>query len=577
MSTISSGARYSVAGMFRAAYRWLTEEEKPAPPPSAPPPQAGPSLPPPVPPTKPPAPAPPKPQPAVGSDTLELPLQSILDTLPPELRAKVRQPQVGLQTIQIPLAQVMPQLAQGSVRISFAALRRAAPHVFALDTNFDRVLVMLPLNEILPRIDPARFVRRNDQKQVELSAEIASPFGPQGEGLVFSAGPARPPAATAPRASAPAPSSAALPAPVSGSVAAARPISAPPRPAAAAPAVPRPPAVPTAPPPRPAAHAFATPLSAPPRAMARDTEVVRAPARQPAASTERLQIPLRLLLQAWPQAVRQEVIQMNLLDAKVAFPVDVLARALKQGRVGFPWRLVRAWIQPAVPPTVSAHDATPLELPLQVVAPLFVGRKSGGPKERQKVVVDESIPNLFFGFPQPDAGPGISHSSPVAAPAAVQPPDTNYYVWDDTSDTVHLDAAEVKPAPTPTPSPATEFATRYATPNEIVSRAAALDGVAGALAALPDGLMVASRLAPELNGDTLAAFLPHIFGRVSQCTKELRMGELNNLNFTVGNVPWKIFRVNAIFFAAFGRAGEPLPTGQLAALAAELDRRPRTS
>ena len=87
--------------------------------------------------------------------------------------------------------------------------------------------------------------------------------------------------------------------------------------------------------------------------------------------------------------------------------------------------------------------------------------------------------------------------------------------------------------------------------------------------------MVASRLAPELNGDTLAAFLPQIFGKVNQCTKELRMGDLNNVNFTVGNVPWKIFRVNAIFFAAFGRAGEPLPTAQLAALAAELDHRPK--
>jgi len=78
-----------------------------------------------------------------------------------------------------------------------------------------------------------------------------------------------------------------------------------------------------------------------------------------------------------------------------------------------------------------------------------------------------------------------------------------------------------------------------------------------------------------LNADTLAAFLPQIFGRVSQCTKELRMGELNNLNFTVGNIPWKIFRVNAIFFAAFGRAAEPLPTAGLAALAAELDRKQR--
>ena len=97
--------------------------------------------------------------------------------------------------------------------------------------------------------------------------------------------------------------------------------------------------------------------------------------------------------------------------------------------------------------------------------------------------------------------------------------------------------------------------------------------MAGALIALPDGLMVASKLSPDLNGDTLAAFLPHIFGKVSQCTRELRMGDLNNLNFTVGNVPWKIFRVNAIFFAAFGQAGEPLPTGQLSALAAELDRK----
>ena len=109
----------------------------------------------------------------------------------------------------------------------------------------------------------------------------------------------------------------------------------------------------------------------------------------------------------------------------------------------------------------------------------------------------------------------------------------------------------------------------------MVSRAAALDGVAGALIALPDGLMVASRLSADLNGDTLAAFLPQIFGKVNQCTKELRMGELNNVNFTVGNIPWKIFRVNAIFFAAFGRAGEPLPTAQLAALAAELDHRPK--
>jgi hypothetical protein len=93
------------------------------------------------------------------------------------------------------------------------------------------------------------------------------------------------------------------------------------------------------------------------------------------------------------------------------------------------------------------------------------------------------------------------------------------------------------------------------------------------LIALPDGLMVASRIPADLNGETLAGFLPQIFAKVSSCTKELRMGELNNVSFTVGNVPWKIFRVNAIFFAAFGHAGQPMPTAQLVGLAAELDRK----
>jgi predicted regulator of Ras-like GTPase activity (Roadblock/LC7/MglB family) len=230
-----------------------------------------------------------------------------------------------------------------------------------------------------------------------------------------------------------------------------------------------------------------------------------------------------------------------------------------------------------------------LELPLKIVAPLFLARQREATKAQSKVAIDEDIPDLFFGFPQ---GDGNGTPPPIPASSGNTPPpmrtgqtertgrterherrdlsskdDTNFYVWDDSSDTVHLNESEVRQGP----SAGTRFVTKYATPNEVVSRAASLDGVAGALIALPDGLMVASRLPAELNGETLAAFLPHIFGKVSQCTKELRMGELNNLSFTVGNVPWKIFRVNAIFFAAFGRAGEAMSTSDLAALAGELD------
>jgi predicted regulator of Ras-like GTPase activity (Roadblock/LC7/MglB family) len=281
-------------------------------------------------------------------------------------------------------------------------------------------------------------------------------------------------------------------------------------------------------------------------------------------AAEPLMVTLAALAEAWSEAMRKEIVDMNLVEAKVALPANAVEQALKQGRIAFSWKTLRSWIKPAVLPGVSAHDGTVLELPLKVVAPLFLARQKENNKNQQKVAVDEEIPNLFFGFPQPDSAPG-------GAAATARPADTNFYVWDESSDTAHINESEVKRGPTP----GTKFVAKYATPNEVVSRAAGLDGVAGAIIALPDGLMVANRLPPELNADTLAAFLPQIFGKVSQCTKELRMGELNNLNFTVGNVPWKIFRVNAIFFAAFGRIGEPLPTGQLAALAGELDHKPK--
>lgn len=256
---------------------------------------------------------------------------------------------------------------------------------------------------------------------------------------------------------------------------------------------------------------------------------------------------------------------MNLGNAQVAIPIEKVREGLKRGKVSFTWKAIRSWIRPTPLPTVSAHDNGILDLPLKVITPAFLAFKntiSSAPQQR--VAVDENIPNLFFGFPQPEAAStGNDAPESALAHAVTKPVETNYY---------SLSECETSEAGVDRePSLETTFITRCATPNEVVSRAAALDRVAGALVALPDGLMVASKLSSDLNGDTLAAFLPQIFGKISQCTKELRMGELNNLSFTVGNVPWKIFRVNAIYFAAFGRTGQGLPTAELAALAAELD------
>ncbi len=567
---------------------------------------------------------------------VEVPLQSVLNNLPLELQPKVRVTDVGDMTISIPLEKVLAQLSRGAVKISFGELRQAVPEVFTTENDRDRVLVSLPLSEILPRLNPALITRRRVQRQVQVPAEVASPFDGQGQGLVFSIGPGKGnvPATPAPAArqasvapvpthspsrstltSAPKPAvptlnspaaptrvnlkpkpapglarpgfvppSKAPPAPVALKATPPAPVPAPPapEPEPVEPAVPETPIAQAPSPipfsPKAAPHPIRPvaphPESARPQALRKAPEpkpavspVHAAPVPQPAAPTapgEVLVLPLTSLADNWPEVIRKEIVDMNLVDARVGLPVHAVEQALKQGKIAFTWKILRSWIKPTVLPAVSAHDNVLLELPLKIVAPQFLALQKKTAKPQQKVAIDDEIPNLFFGFPQPETG------VPVAQ-ATASPSDTNFYVWDDASDRAKVDETDFKRGP----GPGTRFVSKYATPNEVVSRAAALDGVAGVLIALPDGLMVANRLPTDANADTIAAFLPQIFGKVSQCTKELRMGELNNLNFTVGNIPWKIFRVNAIFFAAFGRAGEPLPTAQLAALAAELDHKPK--
>jgi predicted regulator of Ras-like GTPase activity (Roadblock/LC7/MglB family) len=563
---------------------------------------------------------------------VELPVQSILANLPLELQPKIRLTDVGELTITVPLEKILAQLSRGAVKISFGELRQAVPEVFTTENDRDRVLVSLPLGDILSRLNPNLITRRRVQRQVQVPAEVASPFDDR-HGLVFSVGPSKTEAPSTPvarqttvgkpspvaparstltKAPTPAPPSLTPPAPPMVNFKQAPPPVAPTaKQAPAAPVAKPTPAAPVSQPLVPDLIKMSPPSAAPVPAVAPVSAaaapapvrpvapvVPRSPAlpktaepvtpngqvpsldqRTPAATVpaasvpqpakpappgECLLLPLTSMADGWADAIRKEIVELSLVDAKVALPVSAVEQSLKQGRIAFSWKLLRSWIKPAVLPTVSAHDGTVLELPLKVVAPMFLARQRNASKTQQKVAVDEDIPNLFFGFPQPEP------AAPVAQTTA-RPSDTNFYVWGDSNDRAKVDESDAKRGPTP----GTKFVAKYATPNEVVSRASALDGVTGVLIALPDGLMVANRLPPEVNADTLAAFLPQIFGKVSQCTKELRMGDLNNLNFTVGNVPWKIFRVNAIFFAAFGRAGEPLPTAQLAALAAELDHKPK--
>ncbi len=527
---------------------------------------------------------------------IQIPLITVVNHLPMELKAKLIALAQPGQTISLKVEKVVSQLAFGSVKISFGELRTLAPGNFASTaSDLDNRQISLPLQEILSRLNPALLSRRAAPK-AEVVEEIAGPFDGRGRGITFTTQPLKPAAAAPPPQAeddvhqrsqpvpfkpAPTPPPAMLPRATTLKLASDTDlIKITPRPAA-------PSALPAAP------IAFSPPV-APSNGHTNGNghghgssqgngnghangqtnlppfKFAAAPAQAPVAPSSAprpepvlppLMISLDDLAESWPENLRKEIVQSSLANASVPLPMSLVDAGLKRGRVTMTWREIRTLTRPSSP--VSIHDGTPLELPLKVIAPVFFAAQKNN-KAQKKLLVSEEIPNLFFGFPQ--AAP--AEFKPV--PVAPRTQDTNFYVWGDDGEVPIADEQTLKRG---TAAPATDFLSRTAHPRDVVARAMALSSVAGAVVALTDGLRVASQVPVELNGDAVAAFLPQIFDRVNQSTRELRMGQLNNVSFTVGNVPWKIFRVNNLYFAAFGRAGESLPTGQLAGLAMELDRK----
>jgi predicted regulator of Ras-like GTPase activity (Roadblock/LC7/MglB family) len=276
-----------------------------------------------------------------------------------------------------------------------------------------------------------------------------------------------------------------------------------------------------------------------------------------------LALNLAALCTNWPENVRKEIDRFKLGSLTLGIPFDAIEAGLRYGKVDFLWKQVCGWLQgrPEAVPMAATAD-TRVELPLNVVAPLFLKHRPS-PKQNKRSDLAANIPDLFSGGPVPPSPP------PAAAPAESVP---------------LASAAPPSSPPEPTPAPAAkkppqdiaelfgEPDKRNWTPNEIVHRTSALPGVAGTLIALQDGLLVAQCMPPEWKTETVAAFLPQIFGRMSQYTKELKMGDVKNITLVVEQGVLQIFAAGIIYFAALAKTGAQLPQLELNLIATELSR-----
>ncbi|MBA4149960.1 MAG: roadblock/LC7 domain-containing protein [Verrucomicrobia bacterium] len=539
-----------------------------------------------------------------------MPLKVVLGRLSPELTALVKSQGAG--DLALPLKRILSQLPQGTVKLSFGEIRQAAPAGTFLEvTSQDQALVELPLPDILSRLSAAHLTRRPAQKTLEAPPEVGNIFGPRGEQLpqptgdtTFRKAPPVPVAAKA--AFAPAqpkisqPITPSLPKAVESKIVAPK----------------LPPS--TAPISAPKIPAPGLPKSEPAIAKAAPAAVGQMPAipqdqtqfflkKDSEAVGEVLTVPLVSLAEDWPQNIKEEISSGKLGDSSVGLPMDRIEAGLKTGKLSFLWKEIAGWLKPNSF-TSQINSDTNVDLPLKVIAPLFISQHRPA-KAQKRLSIDESIPDLFAGGkgpraaviappiaepapkpvlptpPAPIAVPKPPAAAPVSVPAVNTPRPTSIPAPSLPKPPIPQPPKTSPAMPKPAmPAPAVGVAKEAESlgelfgdssktdwsPRDIVQNTNGLKGIAGSIVVLSDGLLVAGELPAPFRLETTAAFLPQIFGRMMQYSKELNLGEMSSVTVACEKAPLHIAKAGLIYFGVVGKAGETLPVSQIKLIASEL-------
>jgi predicted regulator of Ras-like GTPase activity (Roadblock/LC7/MglB family) len=479
---------------------------------------------------------------------IAVPLESVIVRLPANLRPKAGHSPVAGVSILVPIQKITEQLPQGCVKISFRELKQAAPGgMFREHSGEDTTLVELPIKEILSRLNPAYLKRRLGQKPADVPPDGPAVFGPNGQ-TCFSH------RRQDPEKSIVAPS--------------------------------------------PTPHAALAPQqSNPPLSMLREDEEKGACRRSASptngSNTSDIKDPvpcegpkvthpsearegehakdwtLAVTIQAisgkWPAVILHEIAENNLFPAKVEVPPFEIEQALGCGKIVFTWAQIRSWIRKTPPVGGSPHDDIHLELPLPSIVTLFLAQRKEV-KPKKALPIAQNFPDIFRSANAPAGCVPTGNAEPSLASQSIPLP---------VSDSNIPPGSSTEPAPADAAWTFGQPEKRNWTPIEIVQKTSTLSGVAGAVIALQDGLLVAAELPPEYCAEVFAAFLPQIFEKMNQYAQAMKLSSPGQLNLVVGDISLQVYKTSRVYFAILSQGDSPLPIAKLSVIANELERSSR--
>jgi predicted regulator of Ras-like GTPase activity (Roadblock/LC7/MglB family) len=256
-----------------------------------------------------------------------------------------------------------------------------------------------------------------------------------------------------------------------------------------------------------------------------------------------VKLPLGSISENWPDELKSAIGDAGIADSQVTLELASLDPMMKRGKIAFTWKDLRATLQPSASDSVgSAQDGAEVDVPLKLVIPHFMATATS-PARQKKVDVDATIPDVFS--KEDIAGKTAPEPAAPAAPAA-----------------------EPAPEPTPVEAPAPAEATPAGkSPAQIIAEICQLPGVSGALLTMNDGLPVAKQLPANVNGDALSGFVPEIFNRTAQYSKESQLGEAATVEVQTGEHTLTIRKSGDAFIATLRTVGAELPSDKIAEIA----------